>query len=149
MRPHSADFAAGFVGLLGKPNLEGEVFHITTEEILTWDQIYGILAAAAGASNPEIAHLPSQTIHRLDPDLGTPLIGDLMYSSAYDNSKVRRVVPDYRAKITWAEGVARSIAWYDADPARQVPDARLNARLDRLIELTRQLSGTPASSNST
>lgn len=133
---HSSDFAAGFVGLLGKPNLGGEVFHITTEEILTWDQIYRTLAAAAGVTNPEIVHLSSETIHRLDPELGTPLIGDLMYSSAYDNAKIRRVVPDYRAKIDWAEGVARSIAWYDADPARQVPDTRLNARIDRLIELT-------------
>jgi len=133
----SGDFAVGFVGLLGKTQAIGEAIHITTDEILTWDQIYRTLTRAAGAKDVELVHIPSDLIAAVYPDMGAGLLGDLRYSQVFDNSKIRRLVPEYRTTVTWAEGVARSIAWFDADPARQVVDEKLNARLDRLIELQR------------
>jgi nucleoside-diphosphate-sugar epimerase len=131
----SGDIATGIVGLFGKQQAIGEAFHITTEEILTWDQIYRTMAAAAGASEPEMVHLASDTIHAIYPELGTPLLGDLSHSAVYDNSKIRRLVPEYRARTTWAEGVARSIAWMDANSARRTVDAQLNTKIDHLIRV--------------
>ena len=133
----SGDFALGFVGLFGKEAALGEAVHVTTEEILTWDQIYRTLARAAGGPEPDLVHLSSEIIHRLDPELGTPLLGDLAYSAVFDDSKIKRFVPEYRARTTWAEGVAKSIAWYDADPRRRVVDQNLDARIDRLVEVAR------------
>jgi nucleoside-diphosphate-sugar epimerase len=138
---HSSDIAAGIVGLFGQPQALGEAFHITTEEILTWDQIYQTMARAAGASQVELVHIPSDFIAQVYPVLGAPLLGDLAYSAVYDNGKIRRLVPEYRAKTTWAEGVAKSIAWYDADPARRMVDEQLNAKLDRLIALRQSALG--------
>ena len=54
---------------------------MATEEILTWDQIYRSLARAAGAADIALAHVPSESIAALYPDLGTPLLGDLAYSA--------------------------------------------------------------------
>ena len=137
----SDDLATGIVGLFGQAKAIGEAFHITTDEILTWDAIYRTLARAAGVHEPTIVHLSSDIIQAVYPDIGTPLLGDLSHSAVYDNSKIRRLVPDYRARTNWAEGVARSIAWFDADPARRVVNAELNAKLDRLISIARAAAG--------
>ena len=138
----SGDIAFGIAGLFGQQKAIGEAFHITTEEILTWDEILRTIARAAGGPDPEIVHLASETIHARYPELGTPLLGDLAYSAVYDNSKIRRLVPDYRARTTFAEGVSRSIAWMDADPSRRAVDTALNAKIDDLISIARRAAGS-------
>ena len=55
------------------------------------------------------------------------------YSSIFDNSKVRRLVPDFRAKIPFWQGAKEIIAWYDADPSRQVSDPYADGLQDQLI----------------
>ena len=37
---HADDFAKGFIGLLGNQHAIGEAFHITSDEVLSWNQIY-------------------------------------------------------------------------------------------------------------
>lgn len=135
---HSDDFAVGFVGLMGNQKAIGEAVHITTEEILTWNQIYRTFARAAGGV-ANLVHLSSELIFRLYPEAGTPLLGDLAYSSVYDNSKIKRLVPEYSPRIRLAEGIARSIAWFDADPKRRVVDPKINAMLDDLVAVQQRL----------
>jgi nucleoside-diphosphate-sugar epimerase len=130
---HHRDFAKGFVPLLGNYRAVGEAFHITSDERLTWDQIHEILGAAAGAT-PDMVHLPSDLIARHHPDWGAGLLGDKAASVEFDNSKLRRFVPDFRATIPFSEGAREIMAWYDADPARQQVDEAMNARFDGLIE---------------
>jgi nucleoside-diphosphate-sugar epimerase len=131
---HSDDLAVGFVGLCGNMRAIGEAFHITTEEILTWEQIYRTIARAAGAE-ANLVYIPRDYIRALYPQAALPIYGDLAYSSAYDNSKIKRFVPAYerRPHISFAEGMRRSTAWLDADPARRAVDATTNAMLDHLI----------------
>jgi nucleoside-diphosphate-sugar epimerase len=129
---HHRDFAKGFVGLLGNNHALGEAFHITSDEVLTWNQIVKMVARAAGAK-ARIVHIPSEFIAAFDPEWGASLLGDKTHSMLFDNTKIKRVVPDYTATIPFARGVEEIIAWYDADPARQVVDKELNRLMDKII----------------
>jgi nucleoside-diphosphate-sugar epimerase len=126
---HSKDFAEGFVPLLGSTRTLGEAFHITSDDVLTWNQIIMILAKAAGAE-PRIVHVPSDVIAAADPDWGAALLGDSAHSMIFDNSKLRSVVPDYVATITLEQAAPEIIAWHDEDQSRQ----RVNADLDSLMD---------------
>jgi nucleoside-diphosphate-sugar epimerase len=130
---HHLDFARGFVPLLGHPRTLGEAFHITSDDVLTWDQITRSLGAAAGVE-PRIVHVPSDAIAAADPEWGAGLCGDKAHSMIFDNSKLRSVVPDYRATIPFEQGAREIVGWHDADASRQKRDARLDAVMDRLVE---------------
>jgi nucleoside-diphosphate-sugar epimerase len=128
---HHRDFAAGFVPLLGHPRTLGEAFHITSDDVLTWNQITEALAAAAGCT-ADIVHVPSDAIAEADPDWGAGLLGDKSHSMVFDNTKLRTVVPGYRAVIPFEQGAREIVGWYDEDPARQQVDTRLDAVMDKL-----------------
>jgi nucleoside-diphosphate-sugar epimerase len=129
---HNTDFARAFVGLVGNPAALGESFHITADEHLTWDQIVETIAAAVGFE-PNIVHIPSDFIAAVDPELGVTLLGDKAHSLVFDNTKLKRVVPGFAAAVPFADGVARSLDWFNADPARQVVDAERDTLLDRIL----------------
>jgi nucleoside-diphosphate-sugar epimerase len=128
---HHEDFARGFVPLLGHPRTLGEAFHITSDDVLTWNQIGSALAAAAGVE-ARVVHVPSDAIAAADPEWGAGLLGDKAHSMIFDNSKLRSVVPEYRAVIPFEQGAREIVAWHDEDPARQRVDARLDTAMDKL-----------------
>src|SRR5487761_1870911 len=128
---HHEDFARGFVPLLGHPRTYGEAFHITSDDVLTWDQIARALAAALGVT-ARIVHVPSEVIAAADPEWGAGLIGDKAHSMVFDNSKLRSVVPGWRATIPFERGAREIVDWYLADPARQVAGGKLDALMDKL-----------------
>ncbi|AZI44750.1 SDR family oxidoreductase (plasmid) [Deinococcus psychrotolerans] len=130
---HHRDFAVGFVGLLGRAQVIGDAVQITGDEWLTWNQIFGEVARAAGTT-AEIVHVPSEVIATFDPEWGAGLLGDKSHSVIFDNTKLKRLVPDYRANIPFARGIEEVMAWYDADPARQVINPELNRTMDAIIE---------------
>ncbi len=129
---HHEDFARGFVPLLGHPRALGDAFQITSDDVLTWDQIARILGRAAGVE-PRIVHVPSDAIAAVDADWGAGLLGDKAHSMVFDNTKLRRLVPDFVATIPYEVGARQIIDWHDADPARRVVDPRMDALLDRLV----------------
>jgi nucleoside-diphosphate-sugar epimerase len=128
---HHTDFARAFVPLLGHPRTLGEAFHITSDDVLTWDQIAYALGAALGVT-PRIVHVPSDVIASRDPELGAGLLGDKAHSVIFDNSKVKSVVPGWRAVVPFERGAREIADWYLADPARQVVDEKLDALMDQL-----------------
>lgn len=138
---HSDDFAKGFVPLLGNTRTLGETFHITSDHVLTWNQITTILAGAAGAE-AKIVHVPSDAIAAADPDWGAQLLGDSAHSMTFDNSKLRSVVPDYVATITLEQAAPEIIAWHDQDPSRQDVDPDLDALMDKLVATYQVRSGS-------
>ena len=129
---HHKDFARGFVGLLGNSHAIGDDFHITSDEVLNWNQIFNLVAKAAGAQ-ANIVHVPSDLIAAYDPDWGAGLLGDKTVSMVFDNSKIKRIVPDFVASIPFSRGVEEIMAWYDADPARQVVDEATDRMIDRIL----------------
>jgi len=130
---HHADFARGFVPLLGHPRTVGDAFHITSGDVLSWNQIAETLAAAAGTT-ARIVHVPSDAIAAADPGWGAGLLGDKAHSMIFDNSKLRAVVPDYLATIPFEQGAREIVGWHDEDPSRQQIDLRIDAVMDKLIE---------------
>ena len=128
---HHEDFARGFVPLLGHPRTVGEAFHITSDDVLTWDQVVRALGRAAGVE-PRIVHVPSDAIAAVDPEWGAGLLGDKAHSMVFDTTKLRWVVPDFAATIPFERGAREIVAWHDADPARRRVDARLDALMDDL-----------------
>ena len=142
---HNSDFAKGFVGLLGHEKAIGHAFHITTDEVLTWDQLYRIVGAAVGVE-PRIVHIPSDFMVACLPEMEGTLVGDKAVSVVFDNAKIRRFVPGYLATTSFAQGIRQSLAWFDADPSRKLIDSKANARWDKLIEnYERGLQGAVAS----
>ena len=130
---HNTDFAKGFVGLFGNPATIGHAFHITSDEVLSWNQIYQTVADAAGVRDLKLIHIASDFIAACMPEMTGGLHGDKASSVVMDNSKIKRFVPDFIATTKLRDGVAKSIAWYDADPARQLIDTQANANWDKLI----------------
>lgn len=129
---HNSDLARALAGILGDPDAVGESFHITSDEVLTWNQIAETIARAAG-EEPRIAHVPSDFMAAIDPGLGEGLLGDKALSLVFDNAKIKRFVPGWEAAVPFAEGVARSLAWFEADPARQTVDRERDALLERIL----------------
>lgn len=130
---HSTDFARGFVGLLGNSHARGEIFHITSDEWLTWNQIYHMLASAAGVT-PKLVHIPSDLIAAYNPKIGDSLLGDKSHSAIFDNSKIKQVVPEFSASIPFCRGAEEIIAWHQADPSRQKINPDFNNFCDQLLE---------------
>jgi nucleoside-diphosphate-sugar epimerase len=129
---HHHDFAKGFNGLLGNPHAVGDTFHITSDELLTWNQIHETLARAAGAP-ARLVHVPSDTIAKFDAAWGDSLLGDKAHSMIFDNTKIKRSVPGFSATIPYAEGARETLAWYDADASRRNIDPQVDALMDRLV----------------
>ena len=129
---HHVDFAKGFTGLLGNSKAIGHAFHITSDEWLTWNQIYETLAAAAGAELSPV-YVPSTRINELDAEIGAGLLGDKMHSMIFDNSKIKSWVPEFVCSIPFEQGAKEILAWYDANPERKKVDEHYNKLTERLI----------------
>jgi nucleoside-diphosphate-sugar epimerase len=128
----NSDFAKGLVGLLGNPAAGGEIFQITSDEVLTWDQIYLEVFNALGVE-PKMIHIPADLIASYWPDAIGSLIGDKMNSVVFDNGKIKKFVPDFKCEISWAEGLRRSINWHKAHPEFQTVDGELDGLFDKMI----------------
>lgn len=129
---HSEDFAKGFVGLLGNSRTVGDAFTITSDEVLTWDQIYMTVAEAAG-TEAKIVHIATDYLVEFDDSLRGSLLGDKCYCEIFDNSKIKAFVPDFKATIPLSQGVRRTLEWFDADPKRKVVLQSTNEMMDSII----------------
>jgi len=130
---HNTDFAKGLVGLLAREQTIGHAFHITSDEVMCWDQWYRVTAEAAGAE-PRLVHIPSDYIAACWPEARGGLLGDKAASVVFDNTKIKRFVPEYCATVPFTQGIRRTMAWFDAEPARRQIDGDADVRWDGLIE---------------
>src|SRR5262249_12268919 len=115
---------------LGHPRTLGESFQITSDDVLTWDQITHALAAAAGVA-ADIVHVPSDVIAAADPEWGAGLLGDKAHSMVFDTAKLRSVVPGDRAGIPVVQGARVMGAVHDEDPSRRRIVAGVDALSDK------------------
>lgn len=129
---HHRDFAQGFLGLLGQESAIGEAYQITSDELLTWNGIFQAIADAAGADLHPV-HIPSDIIARADPNWGTSLLGDKAHSVIFDNSKIKSLVPDFKAVIPYHEGCQETVRWYLEHPEQAVVNQDLSLLIDQLI----------------
>ncbi len=129
---HHLDFAQGLLGLFGKQKAIGEAYHITTDELLNWDEIHMQFARELNL-NPEIIHIASDVIAKYDAEWGESLLGDKAYSVIFDNSKIKKIVPHYKAKIPFSEGVKEIVNWHMENPGLQKVDTSWNNTVEKLI----------------
>ncbi len=130
----NADFAKGLLGLLGNQRAIGEAFHITSDEVLSWNQIFLEAYQALGAE-PRLVHISSDLLVKYDESALGTLVGDKSNSVVFDNSKIKRFVPDFHCEVKWSEGLRRALAWYKAHPEFQTIDHDANARWDRILKI--------------
>lgn len=130
---HAEDFGRGFLGLVGNAQAIGHAFHITSDEVLTWDRIYQTIAEALGVQ-ANIVHIPSDFIARVAPEKRGSLLGDKTWSVVFDNSKIKRYVPGFQAVIPFREGIRRTLQWFDADARRQRVDETINQQFERILK---------------
>jgi nucleoside-diphosphate-sugar epimerase len=130
---HAEDFGRGFIGLFGNPAALGHAFHITSDEVLTWNQIYGTIAEAMGVE-ANVVHIPSDFIVKIAPSHAGSLIGDKTWSAVFDNTKIKTWAPGFQCVIPFREGIRRTLAGFDANPDRRRVDEAVNQEMDRILD---------------
>lgn len=130
---HHEDFAKGFIGLFGKAETLGTAFHITSDELLTWNQIYQMMANALGGTFKPV-YIPSTTIAKADKEWGDSLLGDKTHSMIFDNTKIKTLVPEFECRIPFQVGAKQIADWYLSDSSLQVVDPKLDELIDYLIK---------------
>ncbi|HEY5302879.1 MAG TPA: NAD-dependent epimerase/dehydratase family protein [Acidimicrobiales bacterium] len=131
---HNTDFARGLVPLFAVAEAIGEAFHITSDEALTWNQIYRLVGDAAGVE-PDLVHIPSDALIAADSELLGSLWGDKVNTAVFDNAKLRRLVPDFHAKVPFAQRIRETVKWFDHDASRRAIDDVANHLWDRLATI--------------
>ncbi|MBQ3765811.1 MAG: SDR family oxidoreductase [Bacteroidales bacterium] len=130
---HNTDFAKGFIGLMGNPHALGNAFHITSDETLTWNQIYQAVADALGVEL-KAYHVSSEFLDAAGPyDFRGGLIGDKANTVLFDNGKLKQAVPGFQATVRFEQGIRRTVSCILAHPGLQVPDPAFDAWCDRVI----------------
>lgn len=129
---HHRDFAQGFTGLLGNSHALGRAVQITSDELLTWNQIAETLAKAAGLQ-PKLEHIPSEVIATYDTEWGASLLGDKSHSMIFDNTLIKQLVPGYKAVIPFERGAQEIIDWYAADLSRQIVDTTFDTLCEHIL----------------
>lgn len=136
----ASDFAVGLAGLAGLPAAVGEAFHITSDEVLTWNQIYAEIADAVGAVDPEILHIPTDFICQVAPQWIGTLKGDKAHPGVFDNSKIKAFVPEFRCRKPFREGIRESVAWLRAHPDQQNLKPEVDAAIEQVVGAWRKQS---------
>lgn len=134
---HARDFAVGFVGICGLEAAIGEAFQITGDAALTWNQIIEEIRLALGVPSVDIEHIPSDFICHVDPAMIPKLKGDKNSPAVFDCAKIKRLVPDFQCRIPFRDGVREAVAWFKADPARQIVSPAVDETFDRVINAWR------------
>lgn len=128
---NTRDFAKGFIGLLGNSKCIGEAYHITSDETMTWNQIAETIALAARLEL-KITHIPAEFITKYDEEWGSNITGDKGYDTVFNNSKIRSIIPQFKAVIPYREGIKEVIAWY-SEPKNQLVNSEIDLLMDKMI----------------
>jgi nucleoside-diphosphate-sugar epimerase len=133
----NGDFAIGLLGLLGCGKAIGQAYHITSDEVLTWNQIYAEVGRALGM-DLKVVHVPSELIAAYDPGAIGSLLGDKANSAVFDNQKIKQLLPDFNCSVPWSKGVRQAINWFESDPQRCTIDDKANKVWDQIISAYEQ-----------
>jgi nucleoside-diphosphate-sugar epimerase len=134
----ATDFAVGLGGLVGNAKAIGEAFHITSDEALSWNRICMEIAEALGAPPPQLVKVPTDFICEVAPQLTGTLKGDKAHPGVFDNSKIKRFVPEFKCRKPFRVGVRESVAWLRANPGQQNLNPQVDATIGQIIAAWRQ-----------
>ncbi|WP_310191645.1 SDR family oxidoreductase [Bacillus sp. 3255] len=130
---HNSDFAKGFIGLMGNKHAIGESVHITSDESLTWNQIYEAIADALGVKLQAV-HVASEFLDACSKgSYRGGLLGDKANTVVFDNSKLKRLVPEFVATKRFDQGIKETIAHILTHPELQREDQEFDQWCDKVI----------------
>lgn len=130
---NNSDFAKGFIGLMGNIHAIGESVHITSDETVTWNQIYEVIADALGVKLNAV-HVSSEFLAACSKeDYRGGLLGDKANSVVFDNSKLKRLVPEFVASTRFDQGIRQTITYILAHPEHQTEDKEFDHWCDKVI----------------
>ncbi|BFT76110.1 SDR family oxidoreductase [Paenibacillus sp. P36] len=130
---HNSDFAKGFIGLMGNIHAIGESVHITSDETLTWNQIYEAIADALGVKLQAV-HVSSEFLDACSTEnYRGGLLGDKANSVVFDNAKLKRLVPEFVATTRFDQGIKATVANILAKPELQREDQEFDQWCDKVI----------------
>ncbi|MFK5972871.1 MAG: NAD-dependent epimerase/dehydratase family protein [Flavobacteriaceae bacterium] len=135
---HADDFAKGFVGLLGLWPAVGHAFHITSDEILSWNMIYKILATSLDRE-AKVVHIASDFICKIEPSFTGSLLADKAESVIFDNTKIKTFVPVYKATIPFSEGIKRTLQWLDDNPEKKIINPETNTQIENILRAYKKI----------
>ena len=130
---HTTDFAVGLAGLVGNTAAVGETFHITSDEALPWNQIYQLTAEALGVRLPVVERIPVDFLCEQFSEFIEGIRGDKAEPAVFDNSKIKKFVPDFVCRKSFAAGIRESVAWYAARPSEKTTNPKANVLFDEVI----------------
>ena len=131
---HAEDFGRGFLGLVGNWNAIGHAFHITSDEVLTWDRDISALSPRGWGWKRTSCISRSDFIARLEPELSGTLLGDKKWSAVFDNSKIKSFVPGFKAVIPFRDGIRRTVAWFETDERRQRVNETAQGKIEHILK---------------
>lgn len=129
---HSRDFAVAFEGLMGNAHAIGEVFHITGDESMTWNQIHECIGKALGVTVRPL-HIATDTVVAMNPSNEGALIGDKCNTVLFDNTKIKRIVPEFVTTTSFSVGARECVDYIYSHPECQVPDPAFDAWCDQVV----------------
>ncbi|MBO4356337.1 MAG: NAD-dependent epimerase/dehydratase family protein [Clostridia bacterium] len=134
---HARDVAKGMVGLFGNSHAIGEAVHLTTDEVISWDDIYSSIARVLGVT-PKFVHVSTEMLCRFFPNEWGHFMGDTAHTAIYDNTKIKRLVPGFSATTTADQGIRESVEYLLSHPERQIEDPDFDALCDRVVDACEQ-----------
>jgi len=132
---HNSDFAKGFTGLMANEKAIGQAIQITSDETLTWTQIYQCVADALGVELRPY-YISSYFLADIAPeyDFKGGLLGDKACSVVFDNTKLKSLVPDFKPEVPFAQGIKRTVDYIHEHPQLKRPDPQFDAWCDNIIK---------------
>jgi nucleoside-diphosphate-sugar epimerase len=130
----ASDFALGIAGLVGNEKAVGEAFHITSDEVLTWNEIYDEIAAALGPAELQVTKVPTEFICEHVPQLIGNLKGDKSHPGIFDNAKIKRFVPHFKCAKPFRTGIRESVEWLRAHPEKRVFNPQVDAMIETVLK---------------
>lgn len=132
---HNTDFAKGFAGLLGNIHAIGEAVQITSDESVTWNQIYEIIADALGVKLNAL-HVSSEFLDSCSSyDFAGSLLGDKANTVVFDNSKLKKLVPGFTATVRADQGIRSTVEYVLSHPECQKEDPDFDAWCDKVVSV--------------
>ena len=88
---------------------------------------------------PNLVHVPSELIAAYDKIWGDSLLGDKAHSMIFDNTRIKRLVPDFACTVPFARGAEQIVAWAQAQSLATIDVyagfPQNQAERDALVEL--------------
>lgn len=134
----SSDFALGLAGLVDNPKAIGQSVHITSDEVLTWNEIVEEIAGAMGAAAPVVVKVPTDFICGIAPQMTGSLKGDKAHPGVFDNARIKALVPEFRSRKSFRTGVRESVEWLRSHPEQQNLSPKVDALCDEVVAAWRR-----------